>query len=61
MYFTTPGCTGTNGPFVAKALVAAGHYVVALVRNPDKPEAAELRSLGVELVLGDTKLAEWAI
>jgi len=48
------GGTGTNGPFVCKALVAAGHHVVALVRNPDKPEAAELRGLGVELLLGDT-------
>jgi NAD(P)-dependent dehydrogenase (short-subunit alcohol dehydrogenase family) len=50
-------CSGTNGPFVCQALVAAGHHVVALVRNPDKPEAAELRSLGVELLLGDTKCA----
>ena len=48
------GGTGTNGPYVAKALVAAGHYVVALVRNPNKPEAAELRSLGIELLVGDT-------
>ena len=42
---------------MCQALVAAGHHVVALVRNPDKPEAAELRSLGVELLLGDTKCA----
>jgi hypothetical protein len=42
---------------VCQALVAAGHHVVALVRNPGKPEAAELRGLGVELLLGDTKCA----
>jgi len=48
------GGTGTNGPYVAKALVAAGHNIVALVRNPNKPEAAELRSLGIELLVGDT-------
>jgi hypothetical protein len=52
---SSAACAGTNGPFVCKALVAAGHHVVALVRNPDKPEAAELRGLGVELLLGDTK------
>ena len=40
---------------MCKALVAANHHVVALVRNPDKPEAAELRALGVELLIGDTK------
>ena len=52
---SSAACAGTNGPFVCRALVAAGHHVVALVRNPDKPEAAELRGLGVELLLGDTK------
>ena len=40
---------------MCKALVGAGHHVVALVRNHDKPEATELRSLGVELLTGDTK------
>ena len=48
------GGTGTNGPYVAKALVAAGHHVVALVRSPNKPETAELQSYGVEILLGDT-------
>jgi uncharacterized protein YbjT (DUF2867 family) len=63
-YFTIiqiSGFPGTNGPYVVKALRAAGHHVVALVRNPDKPEATELRSLGVDLILGDTKLAEKAL
>jgi nucleoside-diphosphate-sugar epimerase len=53
--------TGTNGPHVCKALVAAGHHVVALVRNPNKAEAVELRDLGVELLLGDTRCAPRAI
>ncbi len=42
---------------MCKALSAAGHHVVALVRNPEKAEAVELSAIGVELLKGDTKCA----
>jgi nucleoside-diphosphate-sugar epimerase len=49
-YFLT-GATGFVGGYVAKQLIAAGHEVVAVVRNPDK--AQELKNLGVKLFKGD--------
>ncbi len=49
-YFVT-GATGFLGKQVARQLVAAGHSVVALARNPAK--AADLAALGVTLAQGD--------
>lgn len=49
-YFLTGG-TGFVGNVLAKKLVAQGHQVVALVRNPDK--AVNLKSLGAHIVPGD--------
>ncbi len=49
-YFVT-GATGFIGHRVVRQLRAAGHEVVALVRNPDR--AGDLRELGVALVPGD--------
>lgn len=50
MYFVS-GITGQVGGAVARKLLADGHDVRALVRNPDK--AAEWSGLGVELRAGD--------
>ncbi|AEA25408.1 NmrA family NAD(P)-binding protein [Pseudonocardia benzenivorans] len=47
------GATGQQGGAVARALVAAGTPVHALVRDPDSPRARALTDLGVELVRGD--------
>jgi uncharacterized protein YbjT (DUF2867 family) len=44
------GATGTQGGATARALLAAGHRVRALTR---RPEAAELRELGAEVVAAD--------
>ncbi len=49
-YFIT-GATGFIGGRVAKQLRAAGHDVVALVRDPAR--AADLAAIGVTLVQGD--------
>ena len=49
-YFVT-GATGFIGGRLVRHLLAAGHQVVALVRNPDKAE--HLSALGVELAEGD--------
>lgn len=49
-YFIT-GATGFVGGHVARQLVADGHRVVAVVRNPSK--AQELADLGVTLHQGD--------
>jgi uncharacterized protein YbjT (DUF2867 family) len=44
------GATGTQGGATARALVTAGHRVRALTR---RPEAAELRELGAEVMSAD--------
>jgi uncharacterized protein YbjT (DUF2867 family) len=49
-YFVT-GATGFVGGHVARQLIAAGHEVVAVVRNP--AQAGELADLGVVLHKGD--------
>jgi NADH dehydrogenase len=45
------GITGVLGTETARQLLAAGHRVRGLTRNPDK--AAELKELGAEIVHGD--------
>src|SRR5688572_288276 len=47
------GATGQQGYAVAKKLLADGWKVRALTRDPNKPAAQELKSLGAELVSGD--------
>lgn len=47
------GATGKQGGATARALLAAGRPVRALVRNPRTPAAVRLAALGVTLVLGD--------
>lgn len=49
-YFIT-GATGFVGGKVASQLRAAGHEVIALVRNPEK--AADLSTIGVVIAKGD--------
>ncbi len=49
-YFVT-GATGFVGGAVARQLVADGHTVVALARQPDR--AKDLTRLGIEVVAGD--------
>jgi nucleoside-diphosphate-sugar epimerase len=47
------GATGELGRALAAALLARGHEVRALVRDPEVPRAAALAGLGAELVRGD--------
>ncbi|QKW51082.1 NmrA/HSCARG family protein [Streptomyces buecherae] len=47
------GATGNQGGATARALLARGRTVRALVRDPDKPAALALRKWGAELVRGD--------
>ncbi|MFE2458093.1 NmrA/HSCARG family protein [Streptomyces sp. NPDC059402] len=47
------GATGGQGGAVARALLAGGWSVRALVRDPDKQAAKDLRALGAEAVTGD--------
>jgi dihydroflavonol-4-reductase len=51
-YFVT-GATGFIGRHLTRQLVADGHQVVALARNP--AAALDLEELGVELVAGDLR------
>lgn len=46
------GATGNQGGAVARALLAQGRAVRALVRNPDAPAALALRRAGCELKVG---------
>lgn len=55
-YFLT-GATGFIGGHLAAKLIARGHQLTCLVRNPDK--AADLAKLGATLVKGD--LADRAV
>ncbi|MEA3537167.1 NmrA/HSCARG family protein [Rhizobium sp. CC-YZS058] len=47
------GATGQQGGAVAKALIARGWAVSALVRAPDHPKAQSLSRLGITLFVGD--------
>jgi nucleoside-diphosphate-sugar epimerase len=51
------GATGFIGAHLCRGLVAGGHHVVALVRDPKKA-AAELPATGVETLAGDLSLFE---
>jgi uncharacterized protein YbjT (DUF2867 family) len=47
------GATGQQGGATARELLAAGHRVAAMTRNPDSDAARELAGLGAEIVQGD--------
>ncbi|HIN49457.1 MAG TPA: NmrA/HSCARG family protein [Gemmatimonadetes bacterium] len=47
------GATGQQGGATARALLAAGHKVVAMTRNPSSPKAEELAVLGADFVQAD--------
>lgn len=47
------GATGTHGGAVVRALLAAGHRVRALTRDPRADRSRQLAGLGAELVAGD--------
>ncbi|WP_431899413.1 NmrA family NAD(P)-binding protein [Micromonospora chalcea] len=49
------GATGQQGGATARALLAAGVPVRALIRNPAAAKAAEVAALGAELVTGDLR------
>jgi uncharacterized protein YbjT (DUF2867 family) len=51
--FLVTGATGTQGGATARALLAAGHRVRILTRNPDAPAAKALAGLGAEVARGD--------
>src|SRR5262245_57979690 len=53
------GATGFIGAHLCRALVAGGHQVVALVRDPKKA-AAELPATGVEALAGDLSVFDRA-
>jgi uncharacterized protein YbjT (DUF2867 family) len=50
---TVAGATGAQGGAVTRHLLGRGHRVRALVRHPQSPAAAALRTVGAELVVGD--------
>ncbi|MEU2794663.1 NmrA family NAD(P)-binding protein [Streptomyces sp. NPDC007100] len=43
------GATGVQGGATARALLAAGHHVRALIRHPGSPAADALRDLGADV------------
>jgi uncharacterized protein YbjT (DUF2867 family) len=53
------GGTGTHGGAVAAELLAAGHRVHALVRDPASDRARQLEAGGATLVRGDLDDASW--
>ncbi len=50
--FLVAGASGQQGGHVARQLLAHGHRVRALARNPQNPKLDDLRSKGVEAVAG---------
>lgn len=51
--FFVTAATGAQGGSAAHALIAKGHRVHAIVRNPDSAAAQELAKAGVKLFKGD--------
>jgi len=51
--FLVIGGTGTQGGGTARALLAAGHRVRILTRNPESPAARALAQRGAEVAKGD--------
>ncbi len=47
------GATGQQGGAVARELLARGHKVRAMTRNPDSPNAKAMADLGATVVRGD--------
>lgn len=47
------GATGQQGGATARELLAAGHKVRAMTRNPSGPAAQALAARGAEIVMGD--------
>lgn len=47
------GATGKQGGATARALLAKGHEVRAVTRNPDSPAARNLADAGAEIAVGD--------
>lgn len=47
------GATGKQGGAAVRALLAAGHRVLALTRKPDSPAALELKAAGAAIAEGD--------
>ncbi|KZV87302.1 NAD(P)-binding protein [Exidia glandulosa HHB12029] len=56
--YLVSGATGHQGGSVVRDLLKAGYRVHALVRDPTKPAAKELESLGAILFVGDYSNAE---
>jgi uncharacterized protein YbjT (DUF2867 family) len=52
------GSTGTLGSLAAEAACAAGHSVLAMVRDRQSPAAIQLRAAGARLCVGDLKDAQ---
>ena len=47
------GATGQQGGATARALLAEGHNVVAMTRDPSSAKAEELAALGAEVIQAD--------
>ena len=47
------GATGQQGGATARALLAAGHRVVAMTRNPSWEKAQAIAALGAQVIQGD--------
>ncbi len=47
------GATGSQGGAVARNLIARGHIVRALTRNPNSDKANALKEIGVDIFAGD--------
>lgn len=52
------GASGQQGGAVARRLIARGHQVTTLARDPDSPKLAALRAQGIHIVRGDIEDVE---